>query len=57
MESFWLLIKFLIAAIIMAAIVIFMYGYLADMATQSGAARKLEEPKSGLLEPPKKPSW
>jgi hypothetical protein len=57
MDSFWLLIKFIIAAIIMAAFIIIVYGELSDVGMRSGQAIKTKEPQSGLLKPPKKPSW
>lgn len=57
MEAFWLIIKFLIAAIIMAAIVVVLFGELSEMGLRSGQVIKVKEPQSGLMAPPKKPSW
>jgi len=62
MDSFWLLIKFLIAAIIMAAIVIVLYGELADIGMTSGQKIMVDNPEyqrsnEGLIKPPRKQSW
>jgi hypothetical protein len=57
LDDFWLIIKFVIAAIIMAAIVIVLYGYLSDLGMSSGYAERAKEPQSTIFAPPRKPSW
>lgn len=57
MEWVGTLIRIVIAAIIMAAIVVLVYGYLADMANTSGVAVKSVEKPTKIMKPPKKPSW
>lgn len=57
MEWVGTLVKIIIAAIIMAAIIVLIYGNLADIANTSGVAVKTKEQPSKIMKPPKKPSW
>jgi hypothetical protein len=59
MEGIGPLVKIAIAAIFMAAIVIFVYGWLAEMGNTSGVAKPImtNQPTDSIFKPPKKHGW